>query len=256
MSRNRWQLVSAVLATLFAFTSTNAAAQKIGVVLMHGKGGLPNQMVPLADALSAAGYLTENPEMCWSRNRNYDRPYLDCLGAIDSAAARLRARGATAIVVAGMSLGGNAALAYGARHGEIKAVVAIAAAHNPERLINRPSIQKSVAEARQMVSSGRGDSRATFTDVNHGKEFTIQTTARIYLSFFDPGGPAATPPNTARVKAPLLWVAGTSDPTQQGPGYAFAKASNPKNKYVTVPADHMGTLRFSHDAVLAWLRTL
>ena len=33
----------------------------------------------LAIALQGAGYLVEAPEMCWSRRRIYDRPFLDCL---------------------------------------------------------------------------------------------------------------------------------------------------------------------------------
>ena len=65
------------------------------------------------------------------------------------------------------------------------------------------------------------------------------------------------PDNTSRLRAPLLWVAGTADCSPTGPGYAFSRApANPVNRYVTVDADHLGTPTASRDAVLAWLREL
>ena len=101
-------LMLAVLSGLVA----PACAQTIGIVLMHGKTGSPNTVIDqLATALQSAGYLVDTPEMCWSRRRIYDRPFLDCLTEIDSAIGRLKGRGAGRIVVAGMSQGGDAALA-------------------------------------------------------------------------------------------------------------------------------------------------
>ena len=83
---------------------------RIGVVLLHGKQSAPDEHAPLAEALAAAGYLVERPEMCWSARRIYDLPYLQCLREIDAAIGRLQRRGATAFVVAGHSLGANGAL--------------------------------------------------------------------------------------------------------------------------------------------------
>ena len=109
-------LMLAVLSGLVA----PACAQTIGIVLMHGKTGSPNTVIDqLATALQSAGYLVDTPEMCWSRRRIYDRPFLDCLTEIDSAIGRLKGRGAGRIVVAGMSQGGDAALAYGARQANL-----------------------------------------------------------------------------------------------------------------------------------------
>ena len=58
------------------------------------------------------GYLVERPEICWSYRRRRDRAFLDFLEALEAPIARLRQRGASAIVVAGMSRGGIAALAF------------------------------------------------------------------------------------------------------------------------------------------------
>lgn len=46
---------------------------KIGIVIMHGKGGSPSKHVSdLASNLEGKGYLVANIEMPWSGNRNYD----------------------------------------------------------------------------------------------------------------------------------------------------------------------------------------
>src|SRR5262249_15240778 len=113
----------AALAALFTLWLPAGAQERIGVVLLHGKTGLPQQMTALAATISSHGFLAETPEMCWSRNRIYDRPYLDCLREIDAAADRLKARGATGLVVLGMSLGGNAALGYGATRQGLKGII-------------------------------------------------------------------------------------------------------------------------------------
>ena len=94
-----------------------------------------------------------------------------------------------------------------------------------------------------------------------GDEILLQsrarTTATIYLSFFDPTGPANMLDSTSRLREPLLWVAGTADRSQPGPAYAFSHApANPLNRCVTVSADHLGTPTAAREAVLAWLGEL
>jgi esterase/lipase len=92
------------------------SAQTIGVVLMHGNTDSPDGTIaPLAAALEGAGYLVERPEMCWSYRRRRDRPVLDCLAELEAPIGRLTGRGACAIALAGMSVGGVAAVAFGAR---------------------------------------------------------------------------------------------------------------------------------------------
>jgi hypothetical protein len=108
-----------------------------------------------------------------------------------------------------------------------------------------------------MVAAGHGDERASFTDLNIHGPFSVNTTAAIYLSFFDPTGPANMLDNVSRLREPLLWVAGNADRSQPGPGYAFSRApANPLNRYVTVSADHLGTPTAAREAVLTWLKEL
>lgn len=254
------KLFSAVLIALLI--GPVAQAETIGVVLMHGKQGTPQQFEGLSAALEQAGFSTERPEMCWSRQRIYDLAYLDCLRDVDAAAMRLRQRGATAIVIAGQSLGGNGAFGYGARHQDLKGVIAMAPAHAPQFLINRPEIASSVATAQAMIAQGKGGEQAEFTDVNTGPgasfyNFQVTTSAAIYVSFFAPDSPSLMGPNVAGLTAPLLLISGDNDPTQRAASALFARVPpRPFNRYVNVVADHLGTPAASRDVILSWLADL
>jgi hypothetical protein len=161
------------------------SAQTIGVVLMHGNTDSPDGTIALlAGAMEGAGYLVDRPEMCWSYRRRRDRSLLDCLAELEAPIGRLTGRGARATVVAGMSVGGLAALAFGARRSGLAGIIALAPNGSPERLVGLfPQIAESVAQARTMVAAGRGDERASFIDMNIRGSFSINTTAAIYLSF-------------------------------------------------------------------------
>jgi esterase/lipase len=237
--------------------AASAHGETIGVVMMHGKHGTPAQLQQLAVTVADAGLLVERPEMCWSAARIYDRTYVECFADIDMAAARLKKQGATTIVVLGMSLGGNAALGFGARRQGLKAIIALAPAHAPELLRRRPEIAQSIARAQAAAEAGRGDEKATFDDVDLGRIFSVSTTPAIYLSFFGPDSLAVMPENAAHLTAPLLMVSGNNDPTQSMAGNIFAHAAfDPRNKHVTVEADHLGTPAASAAVVLSWLKML
>ncbi len=236
------------------------AEERVGIVLIHGKNGLPQQLTPLAVTLAEQGYLTEQPEMCWSRQRIYDRLYLDCLDEIDAAVDRLSARDATGIVLLGMSLGGNGALGYAARHSNLKGIITLVPGHAPEFISRRPAIAADINRARLLAASGLGDTKTIFSDVNvrtvaYG--FIVETTPNIYLSFFAPDSAAILPGNAARLTAPLLYVAAEGDPSQRGRGYIFDRVpKHPLNKYVTVVADHVGVPAVSGEFVRSWLKEL
>jgi pimeloyl-ACP methyl ester carboxylesterase len=248
-----FQPLCVVIALMAAVPSE--AQERLGLVLMHGKQSAPDEHRPLAEAVEASGVPVERPEMCWSPRRIYDQPYLDCLRDIDTAIERLRRRGATATVVAGHSLGANAALAYGARH-EVKGVAALAPGHRPEALAQRPPVAESIDRARALMAAGRNE-RVGFADFNGSLQITVMATPATYVSFFAADSAALMPVNAARLKAPLLYVVGSQDPLQRGPEEIFSKAPrHALNRYVTVPAGHFDTSAASADAVVAWLRQL
>src|SRR5215472_8572599 len=237
--------------------AATAHGETIGVVMMHGKHSTPAQLQQLAATVANAGFLVERPEMCWSAARIYDQSYLKCFADIDAAATRLKSHGATGIVVLGMSLGGNAALGFGARRQDLKAIIALAPAHAPELLRRRPDIAESIGQAQVAVAAGRGDEKAMFDDVDLGKIFPVTATPAIYLSFFGPESPAVMPKNAAQLTAPLLMVSGSNDPSQRNADNIFARVPfDPRNKHVMVEADHLGTPVASAAAVLSWLKML
>src|ERR1700730_948788 len=210
-----------------------------------------------ARSSKSAGYLVDTPAMCWSRRRIYDRPFLDCLSEIDSAIGRLKGRGAGRIVIAGMSQGGDAALAHGARSAYLAGIIALAPAAAPERQIGLPDIAQSVAQARALVAAGRGNETASFVDRNAGGAFSVSTTATIYLSYLDPQGPANMLDSVRKLHAPLLWVAGSADPSQTGADAESTQApANALHRFVMFASAHLGTPNAARDVVLAWLPEL
>jgi pimeloyl-ACP methyl ester carboxylesterase len=260
----RW-LAILIVAALGLAAAAPAPAQtpaKLGIVLLHGKTGSPDRpaIATLAAALRNAGYVVELPEMCWSGRRIYDKALLACLAELDPLVAKLKAAG-LGVVVAGHSLGGSAAIAYGARHPGLAGIAALAPAPPLQFLAQRPDIAASLARAKSLVAQGEGDRPGDFTDFNTGDAgsgpFTIHATARIYLSFLDPAGPAFMLANIPRLTAPLLVVSGSSDKSQQSIPGAFAEVPpNPLNRFVSVSAGHMQTPQAAIPAMLAWLATL
>jgi dienelactone hydrolase len=233
---------------------------KVGVVLLHGKQSTPSGAVaPLARKLKKEGYLVATPEMPWSRDRIYGASYEDAMAEIDRAADGLRRSGARKIVVAGHSLGGNAVLGYAAQRHDLAGIVVLAPGHFPELPRFRDVCASSVAHAKEMVSAGHGDSIETFADFNMGKTFYVQATARNYLSYLDPDGPAVIPKNAAAIRPPIpiLWVVGSRDPATRPRSYAFDKApAHTKSRYLTVNAGHLEVPAAAADQVLTWLRSL
>jgi esterase/lipase len=237
----------------YLMLAASAHGETVGIVMMHGKHGTPTQLQQLTEIVSNAGFLAERPEMCWSAARIYDQSYLECFADIDAAAARLKQHGATAVVVLGMSLGGNAALGFGARRQGLKAIITLAPAHAPELMSRRPEIAESVGKAQAAAAAGKSNEKTTFDDI----DFPVTTTPAIYLSFFGPESPAVMPENAAHLPAPLLMVSGSNDSTQRNADNIFTRVPfDPRNKHVTVEADHLGTLAASAAAVLSWLKML
>lgn len=236
------------------------AAEKVGVVLMHGELGAPARVIDsLAHALEKAGYLVGRPDMCWSARRGYEATFDECLATIDDAIVRLKNLGATSIAVGGFSLGGNGAIAFGAGHHGLLGVFALAPAHDALGIAERPDIAESIARAQKLVADGKGEEPTSFDDVAFGPAgaYTTElaTTPTIYLSFFGPASHANIADNSRRLTSPLLWVAGAGDPTQSGAKDAFASVpANALSRYIVVASSHEGTPAKSTDAVLAWLK--
>ncbi len=241
-----------------------AQLQGFGIVYLHGKAGWPGGLDGgILDALQDEGALIATPEMPWSFRRRYAATYDQAMAEIDTVVAGLQAKGASRIVVIGHSLGANAAIGYAARHPDLAGVVALAPGHLPEAGRMRSFVAGAVARAKALIAAGRGNVPQTFPDMAQGIPLLATATPIVYLSMFDPDGPAVIPKNAAAMGAaahpvPLLWVAGKLDPIdRRGPEYAFdAAAKNPKSKYIEVFAGHLTTPLIARKQVVEWINSL
>lgn len=252
-------LFGALAVFLLASAPLDARAGDVGVVLMHGKWGMPGASGPvgkLKAKLEDAGFEVVAPVMPWSRERYLEKGYEESMPEIDAAIAELKGRGATKIVVAGHSMGANAALGYGARHDGLAGVMAIAPGHVPDELADKFSA--AVSKAKSLIADGKGAERATFTDSNQGSYKDIEASAEDYLTWFDPKGPAAMPLTMPSLRAPVLWIIGEDDTMyRKGEGYAFKRApSHAKNAYVVIDANHMNTPIKGAKDIITWLKSL
>jgi pimeloyl-ACP methyl ester carboxylesterase len=255
--------LAAVCLTLLCGILPASAAGNIGIVLLHGKTGGPDQMASLSTALTAAGYPVEVPELCWSKKRIFDKTFADCLIEVDAAVASLKAKGATRIVIAGVSQGAIGAFGYGAARSGLAGIIGMAPAADPVNLTKYPGLAQGIDKAKGLIADGHGDAPTHLIDITTGgKDITIKTTANIYMSFHATDAPISTIPNlTAEIlpkqMAPVMWVAGTRDPSQANAPRAYAALpANSLNRYATVDADHGGTPDASGDVIIAWIKTL
>ena len=245
---------------LLIATSVQAASlQGVGVVFLHGKGvwaGAFDGGIPAA--LEAEGAVAVSPEMPWSLRRIYGATYEEAMREIDAAVAGLKGRGARRIIIIGHSLGANAAIGYAARRQEVAAVVALSPGHLPETAEMRARTADAIKEARALVAAGE-KSRRTWPDRVQGIPTFATASPAVYLSMFDPDGPAVIPKNAAALRGvPLLWVVGQSDPIlARGRDYAFSRAPrNPKSRYVEVSAGHLTAPQVARSQVIEWLKSL
>jgi pimeloyl-ACP methyl ester carboxylesterase len=241
-------------------SAQSSSLQGYGIVLMHGKLFWPGAFVgDLIAALSAEGAVVAVPEMPWSRARMYDATYEQAIAEIAAAVVRLKAQGANKIVIAGHSMGANAAIGFAARHNGLAAVMALSPGHLPETPEMREYTRTAVARAKALIAAGKGEEPARFPDSAQGWPYFVTATPRVYLSLFDPDGPAAIPKNAAAMPpVPFLWLVGTSDPIHaRGPGYAYGPgAKHPNSRYLEVDAGHIGAPNAARNEIVAWLKSL
>lgn len=231
---------------------------KIGIVIMHGKGGSPARLVAdLASALESKGLLVANPEMPWSGRREYDASVADAEKEVESALGSLRAKGAAKLFVAGHSQGGVFALYFGNKHA-VDGIIAIAPGGNVANALFREKLGESVEQARKLVAEGKGHEKARFFDYEGAKgAFPVLSAPAVYLGWFDPDGAMN---QTLAVKSmqpqmPVLFIA----PTGDYPGlFKIRQAmfdalpSHPLSKLYEPNATHTGAPTASIDEILRW----
>lgn len=249
------------LACIGAWACAAAAAQPLscGVVLMHGKWGMPQSpyLQPVVQKLEPHCQI-KLLEMPWSRNRLYDRPYPDALAQIRQAVAEFRQAGVQWVAVGGQSFGANAALAYMAQIGDVEAVLSLAPGHVPEYFYQLPDVRRSVDAARQWLDAGQGDTGVEMTDVNQGQRRPVKTSAAALWSYFNPQGWANMGLSAAafRKPVPVFWAIGTLDPLHgAGSSDIYQKLpAHPDSLYLVVRANHANTPQAAAQDLLLWVQ--
>jgi esterase/lipase len=241
-------------------SATMAAESDVGIVLMHGKQGSPINISGLARTLRSAGFIVSTPEMPWSQRRELDVPYEQALADVESEANSLERHGAKVIVIGGRSLGANGAIAYAASGRRVNAIFALGPGHVPEREGFRRVVALGVEQARDMIAKDNADEKAWFPDINQGSSRQIRTTARSYLSYFDPDGMASMPKSAAAITTaiPIFMAIGNADVISNYAEKAIFSVA-PKHelsRYVALEGDHMNIDRIAAPQLIAWLKSL
>jgi esterase/lipase len=247
--------LAALLSAWLVYPVLAAASSEIGVVLMHGKWGSPKSMVPLARELESRRYLVSNAEMAWSGQRLYDVDYPTALKEIEQEVRQLRARGVKRVVVAGQSMGSNAAVAYASSGFDLDGLVILSPGHFPEGGMGK-RLRPSLERARNMVAANRGTEFESFDDINQGKQRSIKVAAATYVSYFDPAGLGAITNNIKKISRamPLLLVIGTADPFYPESKAMFDSAPpHALNRYVALDTDHFNMPKVAAAELLKWL---
>jgi len=252
-------LTIAVFGTMLLHVGgTYAAESKIGIVIVHGKGGSPTRHVSeLASSLEAKGYLVANLEMPWSGRRHYDVSVSAAEKEIESALATLRNKGAQKLFVAGHSQGGLFALYFGGRH-QVDGIIAIAPGGDVSNRTFRQELDESVRQARKLVAEGKGNDKTEFYDYEGRKGVTaVISTPAIYLSWFDPDGAMnqTMAMKNMNPRVPVLYIGPTEDyPYLRRIKHSMygALPDNPLSKMYEPDSTHLGAPSASRDEIVRW----
>jgi dienelactone hydrolase len=253
------RLVLAVLTSVVPL-SVMAQSEPIGIVIMHGKGGLPSRHVAdLARTLESRDYVVANLEMPWSGRRNYDVAVSRAEEEVESALASLRGKGAKKVFVSGHSQGGAFALHIAGRHA-VDGVIAIAPGGSVSSTLFREKLGGSLSRARQLVAEGKGNELARLEDFEASRgTYPVIAVPAAYVTWFDPEG-AMNMPRAARAanpQVPILWIVPKRDYPgllKTTPGMFRTLPANPLTRFYEPNSDHLGAPSASVDEIVRWTR--
>lgn len=240
------------------------AMPRIGILMLHGKSpGNPQDpsLQSLRAALGQQGWEVLLPDMPWSRRRYLDGHWDMAMAEIASHVQTLRDRGAQRLVILGHSMGVPAAMSHAARGGAVDALVLLAPGHVPAgyyQLASLRAVRESIDDARARMAAGKGDETERYQDINQGRLQTMVTTARNYLSYFDPGSDAEMGVTAPRIPpgVPVLTVIGEKDPlfSRVRAYYVDRLPRNPRSQFLEVSGGHLDTPRVATEQITDWIK--
>jgi len=143
-------------------------------------------------------------------------------------------------------------LGYGARRRNLSGLIILSPGHFPEAQKFREMSASDISRAKKLLAAGQINEKINFRDTNMGKTFTSIATVGVYLSYFDPQGPAAI-----RSALPVLWIVGDQDPLTRPGSYAFDLIpSHSKSQYLSVKAGHLETPDVAVEQIVRWIANL
>jgi pimeloyl-ACP methyl ester carboxylesterase len=244
------------LVTLSAAAQT--AASKIGIVVMHGKGGMPaGHVAGLASHLADKGYLVANLEMPWSKRRNYDVTVAVAEQELQTTLQFLRGTGAQKLFVAGHSFGGLFALYFAGRHG-IDSVIAMAPGGDVGNRVFREKLGETVEQARWLVAAQKGNEHARLSDYEGSKWlYPIVTPPAAFLTWYEPDGAMnqSRIMKTVKQQTPVLYIvpqndyAGLRNVKQR---MFDALPANALTRLYEPDASHIGAPTAACDEIVRW----
>ena len=253
------RVLSVACAGLLACDLAAAEPVSCGVVLLHGKWGMPQSpyLTPVVQKLAPICQI-KSLEMPWSRLRLYDKPYADALAQIRQAVGELRQSGVQWVAVGGQSFGANAALAYMAQEGDVDAVLPMAPGHVPENFYLIPEVRRGIEAAHQSVQAGQGDRLVEMIDINQGQRRHLKAPAVSLWSYFDPQGRGnmTLSASNFRKPVPVFWAIGTLDLLYHSGSVAIYQKLpvHPDSQYLVVQANHPTTPEAASEALWVWVK--
>ncbi|MBV5279151.1 MAG: hypothetical protein J0647_09010 [Campylobacteraceae bacterium] len=251
-------IVMLLMLAIPSISAEQIVPSNIGIVVMHGKGGMPTKHVlDLATSLESKGYLVANIEMPWSKNREYDVDVESAYKEVESALNGLRSKGAQKLFISGHSQGGLFALSAGSRV-MCDGIIAIAPGGNVGAQFYKEKVAESVNEALKLIEQGKGNEKTTLYDFESSKgKYAIVTTPMAYFSWFDPNGAMNQEKMSKKINPniPILFIA----PTNDYPGLLKVKQmmfdtlpKNPKTKLYEPSTNHLGAPSASIEEIMQW----
>lgn len=235
------------------------SAARVGVVILHGKGGQPTGLVAeLATYLQSQGFQVRNLEMPWSGKRQYDASPVQAQQEVVDAFDELGRGGALRRVLVGHSQGGVFAL-HLAGVLPLDAVVAIAPGGNTGTELFAQKLGTHLAAARAQISAGHPDETGDFFDYEGSKGLIpVRTRADWYAAWFDPEGVMRQERALRAVSpaVPVLYLAPTGDlPTLKrlNPGLFSLLPKHPQTRWEQPAASHTDAPTAARERIGQWI---
>ena len=227
---------------------SHIGSSDVGVLVLHGFTGNPGSMRGLAEACAAAGFHVELPQLAGHGTiieEMIPTRWADWSGDAEKAY-QLLAQRANKIVVMGLSMGGALTLWMAAQHPELKGIVCVNPATQPQPVEVLNMVQ-------EMIDSGVESTEAIGSDIADPDvhETAYGGTPLAAMHSFLSEGLAPLAPRYSSIKVPLLLFTSVQDHVVQ-PSDSDAVAAvygGPVQRVMLERSYHVATQDYDKDII-------